>query len=845
MRALPFGARRIATVVAGLSLVVFAVDALAVDEIFVTTRKRAENLQKVPIAVQAITADEIERRGITSLKAITEQSASIILDQGFAPQDQRIVIRGLSPSRGRQNVAVLVDDIDVSSEAIGTFGGSLLINPRLFDLERVEVVKGPQNALYGRSAFNGAINYITKKPGEEFEGRVGTDIGSDGMLEITGGVSGPVTDSISAGLAAMTWNRDGFYDNAFNGEEMGDQDGWAAAATGVWKVTSNFSATARVERLDDHFGVTPYAVMPFNASFRIPDDALFLLGSSSTPAPTPADCAADLTNTLCFVPGVKGDTPDGDSLEATMDPNPRNGKNYPGTDREVTRGTLTLEWDLGAVALKSLTHYASANVHQIEGAEDVDASTATAVGELDFKTDTDLFSQELRLTSNNEGAFNWTVGALYWDEEVKQKDGSFTCLDFSGTPCGPSMAQIGSTVPLNADNWFRDTEHWSVYGLIDWQFVPDFHLILEGRYTNEDGKVGGPDVDNALYDPSGTYPCAFGPPFTPCPQLGPGTLAGPPVVTTVAGITSAKTDDDFFAPKVTLQWSPTDSQMYYVSVAQAFKPAGIGALNSGVGAFEPEQNRFKQEELINYEIGAKTSWMDNRVRANGAVFYEDFTNKQVSTQVVIESNGVDQLVPRLTNAGAAEVLGSELELSWYATDNISMGLSWTHLWKYEYTDFTVFSRGRASVAYAGNCTDVTLAGTRGCYVNYKGNHLEDAPEDSLVLNARYQASLVGATDWFVEGDANYQSERYDNQDNQLVFPDYWLANFRAGITNEQWDIAAYVDNAFDDDTIKTGFADGDIPLAAQTGFAVFANHGTLIKPDPRTYGLRVNYRFGK
>jgi len=78
-----------------------------------------------------------------------------------------------------------------------------------------------------------------------------------------------------------------------------------------------------------------------------------------------------------------------------------------------------------------------------------------------------------------------------------------------------------------------------------------------------------------------------------------------------------------------------------------------------------------------------------------------------------------------------------------------------------------------------------------------------------------------------------------------VFPDYWLANFRAGITNEQWDFVAYLDNAFDDDTFKTGFADGDVPLAAQTGFAVFANHGTLIKPDPRTYGLRVNYRFGK
>jgi outer membrane receptor protein involved in Fe transport len=141
-----FSVSDVARVVLGISLATFAVDAMAVDEIIVTTRKREENLQKVPIAVQAITADEIERKGITSLGALVQQSPSVILDQGFAPQDQRITIRGLSPTRGRQNVAVLQDGIEVGSEAIATAGGSLLINPRLFDLERVEIVKGPQIA---------------------------------------------------------------------------------------------------------------------------------------------------------------------------------------------------------------------------------------------------------------------------------------------------------------------------------------------------------------------------------------------------------------------------------------------------------------------------------------------------------------------------------------------------------------------------------------------------------------------------------------------------------------------------------------------------------------------------
>jgi len=164
----------------------------AIDEIRVSARKREENLQDVPIAVEAFTIEEIERLNINSLDDITNRSASLVLDQGFSPQDTRITIRGLAPIQGRQNAAVLQDGIDISSQAIVTNGGSLLINPRLFDIERVEVVKGPQNALYGRSAFAGAINYVTRKPSEDLRITAGTDIGNNGQVEFRGGVSGPL-----------------------------------------------------------------------------------------------------------------------------------------------------------------------------------------------------------------------------------------------------------------------------------------------------------------------------------------------------------------------------------------------------------------------------------------------------------------------------------------------------------------------------------------------------------------------------------------------------------------------------------------------------------------------------
>ncbi len=864
------GGTRAAVLVVGVALTAFTVDALAVEEIIVTTRKREENLQSVPIAVQAITQQDIERKGLVNLNDVVQQSSSLILDQGFAPQDQRLVIRGLSPTRGRQNAAILQDGIDVSSEAIATAGGSLLINPRLFDLERVEIVKGPQVALYGRSAFNGAINYITRKPGDEFQARVGTDIGSDGQFEISGGVDGPITEGLSAGVTGMAWSHDGFYTNTLTHEKAGDAEGTSIAGTLVWKVTDGLSATLRVENLNDEFGVTPYAVMPFNTDFIIPV-------SAQVDPDGPGPLTPTVSPSVGSVRGISGDAMDGDDLTLAMSEDPRTCdpttpnagnlgcRNYPGSDRDITRGTLTLDWDVGPVMVTSLTHYADANTFQLEGSEDVSASTPVAVpnlfggttivsspAEFWLDNDTTLFSQELRVASKGEGSISWMAGGLLWKEKVDVDDGSFTCLATGGFSCGPLLAAISPSAPLNvpddgltplnADKWQRDTDHYSVFGLVEWQFLEQWKLTLEGRQTWEDLEVKGPDVDNGLF---------FAPAF-----VGPGTL-GATGATTVADSRGGTEDDSFFAPKVTVTWVPTGEQLYYLSWAESFKPKGISALLGGTGAFyntacgqpgpqvdctDPIADfRFDQEKLDNYELGAKTSWLDQTLRLNGAVFYQDFKNKQVSTQVEDPDTGL--LRPRDVNAGKAEVWGAEIEATWTATENLTLGAAYTWL-DTEYTDFVAFTTGVGTIAYAGNCEQVILTPTsRGCNVDYSGNQLEGAPEHSWVGNARWQASLVGSTDYFVEGNVQYQSDRYANNQNLLVFPSYSLFDFRAGIVNDTWDIIAYVDNAFDDDTVRTGFADGDIPTFAAT--FRFLNRGTLILPDPRTYGMRVNYRFGK
>lgn len=158
--------------------------AAQIEEILVTARKREESLQEIPLSVTAFDAAALERNRIQNIEDLAKYTPGLVFDGGFVPQDTRPQIRGLPATRGRPPVGILVDGIDVSSESMLTAGGGMLANLRLIDAERIEVVKGPQSALYGRVAFGGAINYISKKPGDEFEGSFTADVGDYGQFEL-------------------------------------------------------------------------------------------------------------------------------------------------------------------------------------------------------------------------------------------------------------------------------------------------------------------------------------------------------------------------------------------------------------------------------------------------------------------------------------------------------------------------------------------------------------------------------------------------------------------------------------------------------------------------------------
>jgi outer membrane receptor protein involved in Fe transport len=230
--------------------------AQALEEIVVTARKTSESLQEVPLAITAITADEINRLGINNLNQIVQQDTSVQFDEGFTPSDTRVTIRGLSPTRGRPNVATLVDGIDVGSEAVSNPGGSVLVNPRLLDVERIEIVKGPQSALYGRSAFAGAIQYVTKDPSDVLEGDISIDANNEEDKQIRGSVSVPLTSTLGMLANGYLWDEEGYYNNSVTGGALGGGEGVGASVTFKFEPTDDLSFKWRTEYTDDETAPT-------------------------------------------------------------------------------------------------------------------------------------------------------------------------------------------------------------------------------------------------------------------------------------------------------------------------------------------------------------------------------------------------------------------------------------------------------------------------------------------------------------------------------------------------------------------------------------------------------------
>ncbi len=490
----------VAAAIAGFSATALPVAGwAAVDEITVSTRKKDESLQDVPIAVQAFDAFQIERLNLTDIDDVAKFSPSVQFDSNFGPLDNRITIRGLSQTRGRPSAAILVDGIDVTSESVSFSGTGALLTQRLLDVERIEVVKGPQSVLYGRSAVNGAVQYITRTPSlEETETRISLDIGEYDRYEARAAVSGPLIDNtLALGINAMLWNEGGFYKHPATLQHVGGGDGWGIAGTLLWTPSDTFKLRGRLAYADDEFDSQAQTTIRHNLELTLTDPANGVADGCVGGVFPGSACGGRLYPILR---GYMGDA-EGRSVSTSL--NPRTGAIYPGTERDYVRASVLAEWTLENGTLSSWTGITDGDdSFFIDG--DFDAVFTGPVGsqmetsaraqEFDFEDEIEQLSQEIRFTSNLDGAVQYTVGGLIWQEEIKQIDNSRisdTLEGFGVVPVAPASAAF-PLFEMRPTRFERETDHWSVYASIDWEFSEQWKATLEGRYTDEETSVTGP-----------------------------------------------------------------------------------------------------------------------------------------------------------------------------------------------------------------------------------------------------------------------------------------------------------------------------------------------------------------
>ncbi|WP_417624837.1 TonB-dependent receptor [Paremcibacter congregatus] len=688
------------------------------DEITVTARKREENLQDTPISITAFSSAGIEARGISDISEIGEFTPNLVFDNTAAisgsSSSAAIYIRGIGQIDWAlatdPGVGLYLDGVYIARSVGGVMD--------MLDVERVEVLKGPQGTLFGRNTIGGAISITTKKPHEELEGYGEATIGSDNRTDVRFGINVPISDTFMTNFSGSRKTRDGYVKNLLpGGPSLGGEDSWSGRASFRILPSDNFEINIAVdgtrEREDPAanvlIGVDENAFFPLVANGAIPifNDRHGLPMPSAVCADT--SNAARLQDPTCWnAQWIAGPhttysthtTPN--ELVNTVLGRPME----PKSDLDIWGVSLGMDWDINDdLTAKSITAY-----REVSGfwSRDVDHSPLLILQAVNDFQQTQ-FTQEFQLLgSAADGALNWIAGLYYF-----QEDG--THLDIVELP--GSVFNSGGSV---------DNTSKAAFGQATYDFNDKLSLTLGARWT-DDKKIFLPKSlvaqDNGLGIPVGTEVL----PLVDSAICGEAVATGDSdaVVAQKNSCITAKV----FDVHANLSYRWTDDFMTYASYSEGYKG---GTFTQRVFPARPDVPSARPEKVKAYEVGFKSSFMDNRVRLNGAAFLTDYTDMQVNVTEQTPGTTSDQDIGIITrNAAAAEIKGVELELTAVPTDElvIEAGLGYLDA---QYTDIN------AEAASAGLTQDHLLVNT---------------PEWSLNMAVGYTIAL--GSDWTVTPRVDY------------------------------------------------------------------------------------------
>ncbi len=587
----------------------------------ITAQKREQSLQNVGISVTAFTGAQLNDANLSDSNDLARlvPGLNIGLPTGAGNQPA-IFLRGIGLNDFATNnlgpIGVYVDDLFISSP-----GAQIM---QVFDLDRVEVLKGPQGTLYGRNTTGGAIKFVTARPADTFEAGLTGQYAEFGTMQVKGFLSGPLADAVRGRMAFEKNDSDGYITNAFDRSDAAGTD--------------NLSVRGLVD-----IDISPEIIGQFGLyGSRIdqPGPRYRSQGVlSPTDASTPCDTGAILANDCVNVVGFQN--PDdfytvnqntATSLEA---------------DSYAAQAKLT--WELDGFSVTSITGYQSLDKTFLEDSDSSPANILT----VQYGVESEDFSEEIQLAGGGD-RLNWILGGFYSSARLDQDQRLdlykefrplIESVDPQAYPNGfdPAGAAIGVPALDYRTINSQDTTIYAAFGQMDYQFAETWRGTIGLRYTNEerDFKQDASLVEAGL----GVFPLfAF----------------------------EDQQVDEEVSWKLGLDYLPSDRSLIYASVANGFKGGGY---NGGFLFDASEQAPYEPETVTAYELGLKTDLADGRARLNAALFYNDYKDMQIFTVV---SGGGPIAFQVLDNAANAVTQGAELEFTALPAEglNISLGLAY-------------------------------------------------------------------------------------------------------------------------------------------------------------------------
>ncbi|WP_374145032.1 TonB-dependent receptor [Sphingomonas sp. 28-63-12] len=785
----------------------------APQDIIVTARKTSEKLQDVPVAITAFTADDIKAAKIERLSDIAKLTPGLNFTPLFGAQNQLPIIRGAAQTFGQLNVGVFLDGIYLSGKA----GVDLELN----DLERVEVVKGPQSALYGRNTFAGAINYVTKRPTADLTANAEFTGGTNGLVKGVASISGPLSDTLRFRVGGFFRQFDGFYTSSIDGGKVDFAQNYGGIGTLEWKPDEAFTATLRFSYSKENNGQPPSSIVRTNAAPGIPAG-----GSATQP------------RNLLYIGEVPAIPRNGVTVNTRSSPGLPGGS-Y-GDREESIRGSADLEYDFGPVTLTSITAYAKRNAeYTFDGDNTICDRTggcpsfgfpfapAIPIGSSAFSLSSNKgyyrdISQEIRLASSGKQVIDWLVGFYYYDNINVGVDRGFSPTTTAG-PTAYSAFNPNYSYPLVR----LTTKSYSGFGSASWHATDKFTISGEVRYESESQSFA--QCPTYYANPSATPPAGVvGCGATPSPIVtsaanpftGAVTVFPSPAGTAAAtAFTATNQTFSFVTPRAILSYKVDPDALVYASYARGAKTGGF---NTGLNVFA-NQRAYQPETTNNYEVGLKSRLFDRQLLFNVAGYYTDWNNQQAVCQNPVSAGGSSTNRSYTCNVAAATIYGIEVETAYRFNDVFSVvgNYAWTHARYDRFVDDSL-------------AQNLTLAGLPP--INFNGKSLPYVPEHKFLISPRIDVPTTGDIKLQARADIVYQSKTFVRADNLQNFGDKATVDFRVTATNGAWRLQFFVDNAFDDASPVAG-----VRFFDTTNYFVSA---PLVQgAQRRQFGVSLGYNF--